>query len=61
MASERIRNRGVVGSNPTSGSPRGWATVDKKVLADIRNNPELYYLDAHNGEFPNGAIRRQLA
>jgi hypothetical protein len=39
----------------------GCATVDKKVLADIRNNPELYYLDAHNGEFPNGAIRRQLA
>ena len=34
---------------------------DKKVLADIRNNPELYYLQAANAEFPNGALRGQLA
>lgn len=27
---------------------------------DIQNNPELCYLDGHDAEFPNGAIRGQL-
>lgn len=31
------------------------------LLQDIQNNPGLYYLDAHNAEYPNGAIRGQLA
>jgi hypothetical protein len=39
---------------------RGCARVDKRLLQDIQNNPELYYPDAHNAEFPDGAIRGQL-
>jgi hypothetical protein len=30
----------------------GCAGVGKAVLKDIQDNPELYYLDAHNAEFP---------
>jgi hypothetical protein len=28
---------------------------------DIQANPQLYYLQARNAEFPDGAIRGQLA
>jgi hypothetical protein len=35
--------------------------VEKKLLQDIQAKPELYYLEARNAEFPNGAIRGQLA
>jgi CHRD domain len=39
----------------------GCAFVDSKtLLRDIQANPEQYYLDAHNAEFPDGAIRGQL-
>ena len=42
-------------------NPFGLCTdVDKKVLQDIESNPQLYYLDAHTEEFPDGAIRGQL-
>ncbi len=44
------------GATPQS----GCAEVDKPVLQDIQSNPELYYLEARNAEFPNGAIRGQL-
>lgn len=39
----------------------GCGRVEKKVLQDIQANPALYYLEARNAEFPNGAIRGQLA
>jgi CHRD domain len=39
----------------------GCAFMDSKaLLRDIQANPEQYYLDAHNAEFPDGAIRGQL-
>ena len=38
----------------------GCADVDKPLMQDIQRNPELYYLDAHNAEFPAGAVRGQL-
>jgi hypothetical protein len=39
----------------------GCAFFDSKtLLRDIQANPEQYYLDAHNAEFPNGAIHGQL-
>ena len=38
----------------------GCAALDRKVLVDIRDNPEQYYVDAHNAEFPDGALRGQL-
>ena len=30
------------------------------VVADILANPEDYYVNVHNAEFPSGAIRGQL-
>ena len=30
-------------------------------VADILANPEEYYVNVHNGEFPGGALRGQLA
>ena len=44
------------GATPQS----GCAEFDREVLVDIRDNPEQYYVDAHNAEFPDGAIRGQL-
>jgi hypothetical protein len=38
----------------------GCATPDKRLMQDIQSHPELYYLEAENAEFPNGAIRGQL-
>jgi CHRD domain len=39
----------------------GCAFFDSRtLLRDIQANPEQYYLDAHNAEFPDGAIRGQL-
>lgn len=34
--------------------------VAAKVLADIAANPAMYYLNAHNATYPNGAVRGQL-
>lgn len=34
--------------------------VDETLLIDIKKNPENYYVNVHNNEFPGGAIRGQL-
>jgi hypothetical protein len=35
--------------------------LDTSLLKDIAKNPSLYYVNVHNGEFPSGAVRGQLA
>ena len=35
--------------------------VDRALLLDILQNPQNYYVNIHNSEFPSGAIRGQLS
>jgi hypothetical protein len=53
----------VVGlTPPTSGSSSGCVTgVAEDLIKDIRQNPEAYYVNVHNAEFPAGAVRGQLS
>ena len=46
---------------PTNGSSSGCASVDSALIKAIRQNPENYYVNVHNADFPNGALRGQLS
>lgn len=35
--------------------------IDADLIEDIRQNPESYYIDVHDEEYPGGAIRGQLS
>jgi len=51
----------VVGlSAPTSGSSSGCASADRDLIKAIIQNPEEYYVNVHNAEYPPGAVRGQL-
>ncbi|MGH2586768.1 MAG: CHRD domain-containing protein [Dehalococcoidia bacterium] len=45
---------------PTSGSSSGCATADRTLIREIIRNPEAYYVNVHNADFPAGALRGQL-
>jgi hypothetical protein len=38
----------------------GCVTADRSLLIAILTNPENYYFNVHNAEFPTGALRAQL-
>ena len=46
---------------PTSGSSKGCVDLDKEKVKDIIQNPANYYVNVHNAEFPDGAVRGQLS
>jgi hypothetical protein len=47
---------------PTDGSSSGCANnVDRQLIRNIIAHPEAYYVNVHNADFPNGAIRGQLS
>ena len=47
---------------PTTGSSKGCVTgLDKVLVKNIKDNPELYYFNVHNADYPAGAIRGQLS
>jgi CHRD domain len=39
----------------------GTATASADLIDEIRNNPAGFYVNVHNADFPNGAIRSQLS
>jgi hypothetical protein len=52
----------VVGfTPPTSGSSSGCTTASPTLIQDIIDNPQQYYVNVHNAEFPGGAVRGQLS
>lgn len=52
----------VVGlAPPTSGSSSGCAAVDRDLIKAIAQDPQNYYVNVHNAEYPAGAVRGQLS
>ena len=52
----------VVGLDaPTDGTSSGTVTVDREEAKDIVQNPDEYYVNVHNAEYPGGAVRGQLS
>ncbi len=47
---------------PTGGMSSGTIrNLSKEMIKAIRKNPEAYYVNVHNPEYPAGAIRGQLS
>ena len=46
---------------PTDGSSSGCVDVDRDLINDIKQNPESYYVNVHNADFPAGAVRGQIS
>jgi hypothetical protein len=43
-----------------NGSSEGCARLSRMKIKMIKNNPSGYYVNVHNADFPNGAVRGQL-
>lgn len=46
---------------PTEGSSKGCVSAGADLIKKIRRNPGDYYVNVHNADFPNGAVRGQLS
>ncbi len=46
---------------PTYGASGGCTQADPELVSAIQENPEKYYVNVHNAEYPQGAIRGQLS
>lgn len=45
---------------PADGDSSACVTVDKDLLKEINSDPREYYVNIHNADFPDGALRGQL-
>ena len=45
---------------PADGSSKGCVNLDKEKILAIMKDPGNYYINVHNAEFPDGAVRGQL-
>jgi hypothetical protein len=45
---------------PTDGSSSGCVDVDREEILEIMQDPEEYYVNVHNADYPGGAVRGQL-
>ena len=45
---------------PSDGDSQGCVRSSRKLIMNIKNNPAGYYVNVHNGAFPDGALRCQL-
>lgn len=43
-----------------NGHANGCVNATRQLIREIRNNPEMFYINIHNNEYPNGAVRGQL-
>src|SRR5829696_1823426 len=43
------------------GIASGCTSVDREEIKEIIQHPEEYYVNVHNADFPNGALRGQLS
>lgn len=44
-----------------SGFASGCTSVDRQEILDILQDPEEYYVNVHNSDYPAGALRGQLS
>lgn len=47
-------------SAPSGGRSQACASVSRDLAKNIIKNPESYYVNVHNAEYPGGAVRGQL-
>jgi hypothetical protein len=45
---------------PTSGMSQGCVDISRELALELIRNPEDYYVNIHNAEYPPGALRAQL-
>ena len=46
---------------PENGSVKDCVTLEREKILDVIANPANYYVNVHNADFPDGAVRGQLA
>jgi hypothetical protein len=46
---------------PAGGSSKNCVSADKELIKRIIQNPENFYVNVHNADFPDGAVRGQLS
>ncbi len=51
----------LVVSPPIPVTQSGCVDVPRDLVKEIRQNPEAFYVNIHNADFPGGAIRGQLS